>query len=264
MSIYSNPAKAGFFYALEMKQQYDNYTAEDHEVWSILFERQMLNLENKVKQDYLDCVQGLYPAFNPQTVPSFEEIDQILMGATQWEIQVVPGLIPVEDFFALLADRKWCSSTWLRKKSQLDYIEEPDMFHDVFGHLPLLMNSTYASFMQRFGELGVKHLNDKQVLTALQRLYWYTIEFGLSKREGKTEIYGAGIISSSGETHHVYNDPIEVKPFDVIEVINLPFENDVIQNTYVQIQRFEDLYQSLDILERRIETGLKVTPGIVR
>ena len=138
------------------------------------------------------------------------------------------------------------------------------MFHDVFGHLPLLLNSTYASFMQRFGELGVKHLNDKQVLTALQRLYWYTIEFGLSMREGKTEIYGAGIISSSGETHHVYNDPIEVKPFDVIEVINLPFENDVIQNTYFQIQRFEELYQSLDILERRIETGLKVTPGIVR
>lgn len=248
----------------QMKQQYENYTAEDHEVWSLLFNRQLHNLQGKVKQDYLDCIEALYPAFRSDVVPSFNEVDSILRRTTHWEIQVVPGLIPVEEFFALLAQKKWCSSTWLRTKSQLEYIEEPDMFHDVFGHLPLLMNKTYASFMQRFGELGVKFRHDQQVLTALQRLYWYTIEFGLSDHNGTTEIYGAGIISSSGETYHVYNDPIEIRPFVLKEVINLPFENDVIQNTYFQINDFEQLYDSLDELENRIMEGLTVTAGIVR
>jgi len=246
-----------------MNQNYNKYTTEDHEVWSTLFIRQISNLEGVVAQTYLDSINELHPAFRSDAVPNFNEVDELLLAKTGWRIEVVPGLIAVEKFFALLANKKWCSSTWLRTKAQLDYIEEPDMFHDAFGHLPLTMDPTYAAFMERFGQLGVKHGNSASVLTALQRLYWFTIEFGLIHQGTETQVYGAGIISSSGETSHILNDKIEIRKFDLDEVIHTPFENDVIQNVYFEIGDFNVLYNSLDLLEERIHSGLDVKAAIV-
>jgi phenylalanine-4-hydroxylase len=162
---------------------------------------------------------------------------------------VVPGLIPVDQFFKLLSEKKFCSSTWLRKMSQLDYLEEPDMFHDIFGHIPLLMNPEYSNFVQQFGELGVRYGHNKMVEKQLQRLYWFTIEFGLIKQKSDTRIYGAGILSSSGESNHIFNDDITVSPYNVEKILENDFITSEIQTQYYEISSLEQLYQSVGELE---------------
>ncbi|WP_306643784.1 phenylalanine 4-monooxygenase [Sanyastnella coralliicola] len=247
-----------------MKQQYNKYTPEDQEVWNILFERQIKNLQGKCDVNYLRCLESFAPVLNAEHIPDFEKVNEFMSSRNGWEIHVVPGLIPVEEFFSLLAEKKWCSSTWLRTKAQLDYLEEPDMFHDIFGHLPLLLDDVFASFMERFGKIGANHLNEPIVLTALQRLYWFTVEFGLSAVEGQEQIYGAGIISSFGETNHVFENQIMKHPFDLEQVINHAFVNNEIQMEYYVIQEFSDLYNAVERLEALISEGLDITPAIVR
>lgn len=229
-----------------MIQEYKNYTPEDFEVWQLLFERQKENLQDKACLAYLDCLNEMEFGLNPSEVPNFAKLNKLLMAKTGWSIEVVPGLIPVEEFFELLAKKKFSASTWLRKKSELDYLEEPDMFHDIFGHIPLLMNEDYCNFAQKLGEVGVKYMHNKEVVLQLQRLYWFTIEFGLIKGEFITEIYGAGILSSFGESNGIYNDTPEIKPYNFSSIINQPFRTDVIQTLYFEIESFDQLYNSLN------------------
>jgi len=231
-----------------MKQNYNNYTKEDQEVWGILFKRQVTNLRDKACREYLDCLSEMNDVLHAKRIPEFSELNAVLTHKTGWSIEVVPGLIPVDDFFKLLAQKKFCSSTWLRKKSQLDYLEEPDMFHDIFGHIPLFMNDIFADFVYRFGLLGMKHLNNPTILTQLQRLYWFTIEFGLFNQ--KNSIYGAGIISSFGESNHIFNDNIEVIPFDIRKVLKQDFVNSEIQQLYFSINSFDELYNSISEAEK--------------
>jgi hypothetical protein len=138
---------------------------------------------------------------------TWKVLDKWFENRTAWKIEVVPGLIPVDDFFELLAQKKFCSSTWLRKMEQLDYLEEPDMFHDIFGHIPLLSNALFSDFMQKFGKLGVAAKGDDEQILKLQRLYWFTIEFGMIGSDDP-KIYGAGICSSFGETNRSINKTI--------------------------------------------------------
>lgn len=247
-----------------LTQEYTAYTAEDHAIWQVLFDRQMKHLPGKSCTAFLNAVESLHPEMRASTVPDFHQLQQRLLDATGWRIQVVKGLIPVEDFFHLLASKRWCSSTWLRSREQLDYLEEPDMFHDSFGHMPLLIDPTYAAFMERFGKMGVQHLKTPGVTTALQRLYWFTVEFGLMKGATNTEIYGAGILSSFGESNHIYDDAIEIVPYDIEAVIHNHFVNSEIQMRYYEIQGFEDLYRSLDRMESLIASGLEIREQIVR
>ena len=162
-----------------MKQNMQNYTPTDQLVWRTLFNRQVKNLETKGSPIYLECLKKMNPVLHGDTIPNFTEINTWFKNYTQWQIEVVPGLIPVEDFFELLANKKFCSSTWLRSMEQLDYLEEPDMFHDVFGHIPLLADPNFSEFAHQFGKLGQSFKGNQIVLTQLQRLYWFTIEFGL-------------------------------------------------------------------------------------
>ncbi len=247
-----------------MKQLYDNYTAEDHAIWKILFDRQVKNLQEKACPEYLDSLAELYPNMNNNEVADFRKVVKSL-AKNGWEIEVVKGLIPVEDFFQLLAQKRFCSSTWLRSREQLDYLEEPDMFHDTFGHIPLLMNPTYASFMEEFGKLGVRYLHDEGALTALQRLYWFTIEFGLMKGDEKPWIYGAGVLSSFGEVNHIYENPdVEVLDYNVEQICHNHFVNSEIQMRYYAIDSFDQLFDSLKEMERLFEQGLDVEAQIVR
>lgn len=246
-----------------MKQEHEKYSAEDHEVWQILYDRQAQNLQDKATPEYLRCVQDIRPTLSRYGVPDFADVDQKL-AQTGWQIEVVKGLIPVEDFFSLLAEGRFCSSTWLRSKAQLDYLNEPDMFHDTFGHLPLLLDPVYASFVKRFGALGAAHSNDGRVVTALQRLYWFTIEFGLMKGKDRPLIYGAGVLSSFGETNHIFESEIEVIPYDVEKVIHNDFINSEIQMRYYEIESFDQLFASLDSVEELIEAGLNIEENIVR
>lgn len=228
-----------------MIQEYNNYTPEDFEVWRILFELQKENLHDKACMAYLNCLDELKDVLNENEVPNFEKLNKALTQKNGWSIEVVPGLIPVEDFFKLLAQKKFSASTWLRKKSQLDSLEEPDMFHDIFGHIPLLMNKEYANFAQKLGEVGVKHIHNKEVVKQLQRLYWFTIEFGLIKGKFITEIYGAGILSSFGESNGIYDNSPEIKPYNFSSIIHQPFRTDVMQTLYFEINSFNQLYNSL-------------------
>lgn len=236
-----------------MIQDYSKYNDEDFLVWKTLFERQVKNLQGKAHPEYLDSLEKLKEVLNPNRIPKFEELSAALKAENGWEIVVVPGLIPVDDFFRLLSERKFCSSTWLRKMSQLDYLEEPDMFHDIFGHTPLLMNKEYADFVQQFGKLGVKYGHNKVVEKQLQRLYWFTIEFGLIKLQENTRIYGAGIISSSGESNHIFDDEINVSPYNVEKILNNDFITSEIQTQYYEIESLEQLYLSLGKLEESLK-----------
>jgi len=235
-----------------MEQLYDQYTSEDHQVWKVLFERQIANLQNKACGEYLDSLEQLAPALNNMHVPDFRELNAVLGAANGWSIAVVPGLIPVHEFYDLLCQRKFPSSTWLRKMSQLDYLEEPDMFHDIFGHVPILMHPEFAAFTQQLGEVGKAHANNELVALQMQRLYWYTIEFGLIKGIDGTEIYGAGILSSFGEAKHIYKPETSVLPFNLEEVIERPFINTEIQTTYYAIDSFDQLFDALNIYQRKL------------
>ena len=233
-----------------MKQAYENYSAEDQEVWKLLFNRQKENLALRACTEYNDSLEKLAPCLNAATIPNFDDLNIFLKHHTKWQIHVVPGLIPVDDFFDLLADKKFCSSTWLRKRTQIDYLEEPDMFHDIFGHIPLLMNSTFSKFAQAFGKLGQQFKGNKEMLEKLQRIYWFTIEFGLIKENGEIKVYGAGIASSFGETNHVFSPKIKHINYNVHDVMNSEFDTDIIQEKYFVINSLEELKQSLNELNK--------------
>ena len=236
-----------------MTQDYSKYTEEDLAVWNTLFERQLENLPGKAHPEYLACLDKLSDVLNSGKLPDFRELNEKLLAENGWSINVVPGLIPVDQFFKLLSEKKFCSSTWVRSMEQLDYLEEPDIFHDIFGHIPLLMNPAYAKFVQKFGEMGVKYGHDKTVEKQLQRLYWFTIEFGLMKMGDKTKIYGAGILSSSGESKHIFEDDIEVVPYDVEKILNNDFITSEIQTRYYEIESFEQLFKSVGELEEKLQ-----------
>lgn len=233
-----------------MKQTYNTYSNEDREVWETLFSRQVKNLDQKAHGLYFDSLKELEPVLNQHSIPRFDELNETLLAKNGWSIEVVPGMIPVDEFFTLLAKKKFCSSTWLRSKKQLDYLEEPDMFHDIFGHIPLLMDPEYADFVEEFGKLGIHYKNDQKMIAKLQRLYWYTIEFGIIKNEDTPMIYGAGIISSFGESQHIYSEGVNRISFDIDWIFNHDFINSEIQNVYVEIESLASLYHITKQIQR--------------
>jgi len=232
-----------------MEQNFSKYTTEDFEVWKLLFNRQIKNLTGKVHPSYYDYIGELKEVLNAETVPDFNDLNHTLLAGQGWSIEVVPGLIPVKDFFRFLSVKRFCSSTWMRKRSELDYLEEPDMFHDIFGHVPLLMNKDYSDFTQEIGRLGLKHWDNEDIVKQLQRLYWYTIEFGLIKESKKTEIYGAGIISSSAETNHVYKEGVNKIPYDLETCLHKDFIIPKVQTEYFEINSFKQLFNTLSKLK---------------
>lgn len=232
-----------------MNQDMNVYTDEDRLVWKTLFERQVVNLQDKVCQEYLDCLKLMSPVLNPNEIPDFKKVDAWFEQSTGWKIKVVPGLIPVDEFFALLAQKQFCSSTWLRRMDQLDYLEEPDMFHDTFGHIPLLAHPVFSDFMQTFGKLGCEIAHDEERVLELQRLYWFTIEFGMIGLENPL-IYGAGICSSFGESNRAVSKDVLKLSFEMEQVLKKAFRTDVVQEEYVAIPHFDALFESIQTLRK--------------
>lgn len=231
-------------------QIYENYTTEDFLVWETLMNRQMSLLQGTVSKSFLDAIDVI--SFKPNEIPDFKKVNAVLTDTTGWEILTVPGLCPPKDFFQFLGNKKFTSTCWLRNLNQLDYIEEPDMFHDVFGHQPLLTNKEYCNFFQKLGALAVQYAGNETIIQQIERLYWFTIEFGLIQEEGKLKIYGAGIISSKGETLHALGNDSVKTPFDLQRVLNHQFRNDVIQNEYFVIDSFDQLVAALPEFENSI------------
>lgn len=231
-----------------MKQLFNNYTQEDHNVWKTLFDRQFDNLQQLASREYLAALEDMKTVLHGEKIPKFEDLNEWFTPRTGWKIHCVPGLIPVDEFFELLAEKKFCSSTWLRTRAQLDYLEEPDMFHDIFGHIPLLSNPIYSDFIHQFGVLGAsfKHRGDIQIF--LQRLYWFTIEFGLIQQDNGTRIYGAGILSSFGESNICMTEAKNQFKFDLEEIIHKPYDTDVIQTDYFIIESLDQLFNAIKLL----------------
>src|ERR1043165_7056572 len=179
------------------EQIYSNYTEQDFLVWKTLFDRQMEILPALVSAEYLEALRTV--KFTREKIPDCKEIAEILRPLTGWSIHVVPNISPQKEFFEFLSQKKFTSTCWLRTMEQLDYLEEPDMFHDVFAHVPLLSNEKYVGFFKGISDLALKHIDDPKAIDLLGRIYWFTIEFGLIREENALKIYGAGIISSMGE-----------------------------------------------------------------
>jgi phenylalanine-4-hydroxylase len=229
-------------------QDMSKYTKDDLWVWKTLFNRQKENIPGKASKSYIDALEHMSPVLNANEIPDFEKINLWFKTETEWELQVVPGLIPVEEFFKLLAERKFCSSTWLRSKDSLDYLEEPDVFHDIFGHVPLLSDPIFSEFLHEFGKLGCQFLGDAEKLIQLQRLYWFTIEFGVIKEQGNIKSYGAGILSSSGETNQIHERKANFIEYSIQAIIEKEFRTDIMQKDYYVVSSFEVLFESLKTL----------------
>lgn len=219
-------------------QHWDELTDEDHWVWDTLFARQKTLLHGRAVREFEESVAVL--SLSRPGIPNFAELNEKLGALTGWQVVAVPGLVPDDVFFEHLANRRFPAGNFIRKANQLDYLEEPDVFHDVFGHVPLLAQPAVADFMQELGFAGRKALELDQ-LHRVARLYWYTVEFGLALEAGFPRIYGAGILSSFGESHYSLES---AKPhrlaFDLRRVLRTRYRTDAFQQSYFVIPRFED------------------------
>ena len=224
-------------------QIYENYTREDYKVWEILFNKRLENLQGIVAEEFLVALDDLN--FKAEKIPNFLEINNILKNRTGWSIKTVPNISPPEEFFSFLSMKKFTATCWLRSIDQIDYLEEPDMFHDVFAHVPLLSNKDYTNFFKEMGEIAMSVIEDPKKLERLQRIYWFTIEFGLIKKNNRFKIYGAGIISSDEESKNALSKKSKKCEFDVKKVMNHSFRIDIVQDTYYYINSFDQLTSSI-------------------
>ncbi|MGH6946339.1 MAG: phenylalanine 4-monooxygenase [Kiloniellales bacterium] len=218
------------------------YTREAHATWRTLFERQSKLLPGRAFKQYIDGLEGLGVAADG--IPDFERLSDILERATGWRIVAVPGLVPDEIFFGHLANRRFPATNWIRKPAQMDYLQEPDVFHDVFGHVPVLMHPIFADYMQAYGEGALKALK-LGALDYLARLYWYTVEFGLIQTPEGLRIYGSGIVSSRAESVYCLEDPKANRlRFELLRVMQTRYRIDDFQETYFVIRSFDQLFEA--------------------
>ncbi|WP_332740992.1 phenylalanine 4-monooxygenase [Hydrogenophaga sp.] len=220
-------------------QNWASYTEADHDTYRRLYERQTALLPGLACDTFIEALPSLGVK---DRIPRFEEINERLRPATGWEIVAVPGLIPERPFFDLLAHRRFPVTDWIRQPEEFDYIVEPDVFHDLFGHVPLLFNPVFADYVQRYGAGGLK-AHDLGAGELLSRLYWYTIEFGLIRQADGLRAYGAGILSSSGELRHSVTSPQPQRiALDLLRCMRTRYKIDDYQATYFVIDSFEELF----------------------
>jgi phenylalanine-4-hydroxylase len=220
-------------------QDWAAYTPAEHAMWDRLFQRQSAMLPARVVPAFLDGLDIL--RMDRPGIPDFEALNERLMRATGWQVVAVPGLVPDEVFFEHLANRRFVAGRFIRTPEQIDYLQEPDVFHDVFGHVPLLADPVFADYMQAYGEGGLRAAR-LGMIEALARLYWYTVEFGLIRDGGALKLYGAGIVSSYGESVFALDhaSPHRIG-FDLERVMRTQYRIDDYQQAYFVIDSFADL-----------------------
>lgn len=229
-----------------VEQPWNDYSTADHDTWRRLYQRQHEVLAGRACDEFLAAQDAM--GVTPSRIPKFSDLNVILEATTGWTLMGVEGLLPELDFFDHLANRRFPVTWWIRRPDQIDYIEEPDLFHDLFGHVPLLMNPVFADYMQRYGRGGVKaHGIGADALQNLTRLYWYTVEFGLIKQADGLRIYGSGILSSKGESIHCLEaDAPNRIGFDLERIMRTRYRIDTYQKTYFVIDSFEQLMQATE------------------
>lgn len=235
------PARADW----TIDQGWPAYTAQEHAVWKTLFERQTQLLSGRACDEFLAGMRDL--PIGPEQIPDFHQLNEVLMQRTGWQVVAVPGLVPDEVFFEHLANRRFPSGNFIRKPHQLDYLEEPDVFHDVFGHVPMLMNPALADYIQAYGQGGLR-AQGLGKLAQLARVYWYTVEFGLVMQQEGLRIYGAGIASSPTESVFALDSasPNRVA-FDLPRVLRTRYVIDDFQRSYFVIRNLDELLELAQI-----------------
>lgn len=220
------------------------YTREEDLVWQTLYERQIKLLEGRACQEFMDGVRTL--ELSPHEIPQLPEVSKKLAVATGWAVTPVKALISFKEFFELLANRRFPAATFIRLPEHLDYLKEPDIFHEIFGHCPLLTNRAFADFTQRVGEIGLSMTKEERVMLA--RLYWFTVEFGLIKAPEGLRIFGGGILSSKGESVYALDSEIPMRrSFDLLTVLRTTYRYDEMQKNYFIINSFDELFNLVSV-----------------
>lgn len=232
-----------------IEQDWQAYTAEAHEVWSLLYERRMRELEHTGARLFLDGARTI--GLRRDQVPDLADVNRRLTPRTGWRAVPVSGFIPAAEFFTCLSERRFPTTVIVRPKSQLEYLPEPDIFHDVFGHVPLHADPVFADFLQRFGAVAARASTEEET-TQMARLFWFTVEFGLIDDAGVTRVYGSGLISSAADAANALSPACDRRPFNLDDVINQHFEIDRLQDVLFVVKTFDQLFEAVSLMESRL------------
>lgn len=235
-----------------IEQDWAAYTAEEHETWGILYERRMKELRESGSRVFLEGAEAI--GLRRDSVPDLAEVNRRLAPRTGWRSVAVTGFIPAKDFFGCLAQRRFPTTVIVRPREQLEYLPEPDIFHDVFGHVPLHADPVFGDFLQAFGQAALKARTDEE-MTRMARLFWFTVEFGLVREDGRTRVYGSGLISSIGDAANALGPRCDRRPFDLDAVMDQHFEIDRFQDVLFVVDSFEQLFHAVKEAERRLEAA---------
>lgn len=232
-----------------IRQDWKAYTPEQHTTWAELVGRRMQQIEAHACQEYREGFRTI--GLQVDKLPDLAEVNLRLQPLTGWRATPVSGFLPPDAFFAMLAARQFPTTTWLRSRESLDYIPEPDIFHDVFGHVPMHAHPVFADFLQRYGEICAG-LTDKESLERMGRLFWFTVEFGVIWQDGGYRLYGSGLISSQGESNFVIEGGPEIRPFNIDQVLNQEFSTSEMQRVLYAVESFEQIYEATYEAQRRL------------
>jgi phenylalanine-4-hydroxylase len=235
-------------------QDYASYTEEQHAVWAELVAQRMPQLAAYAAEEYLEGFARL--GFRADRLPNLDEISQRLQLRTGWRTVPVSGFMPGPAFFEMLADRQFPTTTWLRQRDSLEYTPEPDIFHDVFGHVPMHAHPVFADFLAQYGKL-CSSIENEATLERIGRLFWYTVEFGLIRQRGRIKVYGSGLISSNGECTNVLEGSCQVRDFDLEAVLDTSVQVDQMNPVLFAIESFDQLYQALQQVWERFAPRVK-------
>ncbi len=230
-----------------VQQDWSRYSLEQHAVWALLYERRMRTLEETGSRIFLEGAERI--GLRPDRVPDLADVNRRLAPRTGWAAVGVTGYLPAREFFACLGQRRFPTTLTVRPREQLDYLPEPDIFHDVFGHVPLHADPVFADFLQRFGSLAATAATEEQV-QGFARLFWFTVEFGLIREQGEVKLYGSGLISSYGDAANALGPRCDRRPFTLEAVLAQPFEIDHLQNVLFVVDSFDQLFGVLGEAER--------------
>lgn len=237
-----------------IQQDWSAYTPEQHAVWAELVRRRMPQLEEHACAEYLDGFHRI--GLREDSIPNLAEVNKRLGPRTGWNATPVSGFLPPDAFFEMLAARQFPTTTWLRKRESLEYTPEPDIFHDVFGHVPMHAHPVFADFLQQYGRVCARLVHDKDKLERMGRLFWFTVEFGVIRQKGTIKLYGSGLISSHGESTHVINRASqggpEIRDFDLDAVLNQEFIVSEMQKVLYAVESFDQIYEAAKEAEGRL------------
>ena len=235
-----------------IRQDYTAYTQEHHAVWAELVERVFPELERHAAREYLEGFEII--GLQRDCLPHLGSISARLEPRTGWNSTPVSGFLPAPAFFEMLATRRFPTTTWLRSRDSLEYTPEPDIFHDVFGHVPMHAHAVFAGFLERYGRVCAA-THDEMILEKLGRIFWYTVEFGVIRQRGEIKAYGSGIISSQGECRNVMSGGCAIRDFTLDEVLQTPVKVDELHKLLFAVESFDQIYDAMDEAERRAMNG---------